>query len=140
MHILYDRLYTNSSLTCRDRQKTLRMAQSTRNVCSCPSMRVYALFITFAKPITNEIIKASTLIDVATIPHTNPAMAMPRPLVCTRLISLNDKDANTIATIPLKKPMIPRTISPPAGKVIKDIIPSINEVMALPLVFACGGT
>jgi hypothetical protein len=56
------------------------------------------------------------------------------------LISLNDIDANTIATIPLKKPMIPRTRIPPIGKVIKDIIPSTKEAIALPLVFACGGT
>lgn len=92
------------------------------------------------KPIINEITKTSTLTDVATIPHTNPAIAIPRPRTCTLLISLNDKDENTIATIPLKKPTIPRSMIPPDGKVIKDIIPSIKEVIALPLVFACGGT
>ncbi len=43
--------------------------------------------IAFMKLITNEITKASTLTDVATIPHANPAIAILRPRICTRKLN-----------------------------------------------------
>lgn len=104
------------------------------------SCHVYALLKAYIKLIKKEITKASTLRVVATIPHTNPAVAMPRPRSRVRLISFKDKEDNTIATIPLEKPTIPRNRILPNGKVIKDRIPRIKEGVALLLTFASGGT